>query len=64
MPRKVSDFVIEVNSKYSFTDRKERQFYKTLLEILNSTKVGEENNDVVWQYLHKLKNTFVHECWK
>jgi len=31
-----------MNSKYYFTDRKEHQFYKTLLENFNSTKFGEE----------------------
>jgi len=58
MPRKLYDFVIEVNSKYSFTDRKEHQFHKTLLEVFNSTKFGEGKNDVIWQYLHQLNSTF------
>jgi len=64
MPLKVTDLKIEMSSKYSLKDRKERHFYMTLLEILNSTKVGQETNDVIWQYLHQLTITFVHDYWK
>jgi len=38
---KVSDYKIEVNSKYSFTDRKENQFYTSQLENFSSTKFGD-----------------------
>jgi len=54
MPIKVSDLIIEPNSKYSFTDRKEHQFCMTLLENFNSTKVGQERNEVIWPYLDQL----------
>jgi hypothetical protein len=56
MPVKVNDLIIEVNSKYPFTDRNEYQFYKTLLKNFNSNKVGEEKSDVIWQYIHQIKS--------
>jgi hypothetical protein len=58
-PMKESNLKIEVNSKYSFTERKEFQFYKTVLESFNSINDGEETSGVIWRYLHQLSNTFV-----
>jgi hypothetical protein len=63
-PLKVSDIKNEVNSKYSSTDRNGHQFCKTLHENFNYTKVGEENSDVIWQYLRQLTSNFVYNCWK
>jgi hypothetical protein len=40
IPVKVIDLKIEMNSKYSFTDRKEHQFYTRPLENMNAIKVG------------------------
>jgi len=59
MPLKEIGSVIEGNSIYSFTKSNEHQFYKTLLEIFNSTK-----DDDIWQHLHQPISTFVHECRK
>jgi hypothetical protein len=46
MPMKVSDLEIEVNLKFSFTDKREHQFYKNLLENFNPTKAAEGKSDV------------------
>jgi len=47
MPKKEIDLEIEVNLKFSFTDKREHQFYKKLLENFNPTKVGEEKSNVI-----------------
>ncbi len=47
MPLKATDIKIEVNSKYSFTDRKEHEFYKSLLENFTWVKVDEEKGKII-----------------
>ena len=47
MPTKVNVLEIEVNSKYSLTERKDNQFYKKVSKNLTPPKFCEEKNEAI-----------------